>query len=245
MWRSMVLLSMAVILWGQSTMAEAEPLQVLYIEYPPYYYTSADGTPRGLVVDIARKVFAMAGVECAYEYAPSKRVLSAMREGQPVASLGWFKTAEREEFARFSLPVYVNLPLHAAVLRQHSSQFLGYSTLHDLLASGRFVVGRIDGHSYGDAVDLILDAYPRQSVFVAADQERLLTMLEAERFDFLLLAPEEVAMQAKAVGLSTDDLVLLPLRDIPAGNARHIMYSKSVDPEIIRKIDQVLLSQAH
>ena len=37
--------------------------------------------------------------------------------------------------------------------------------------------------------------------------------------------------------------MLRAMNDIPQGNLRHIMYSKAVDQDLIRRIDQAILTE--
>ena len=215
-------------------------LDVLYIEYPPYYSTDSRGQPRGFLVDRAERIFRQAGITPRYQSRPSKRVLEALRNGDPACSLGWFKTPERETFARFTLPIHTNHPLEALARASDAPRFQGLSTLAAIVASGRFIPGRIAGHSEGAAVDRILAPLNNRTVFVTGEQARLLPMLLAGRFDFSLAAPEEAGHLMAVHGLSPDSFLVLPLADIPQGNTRHIMCSKSVDPDLIRRLNEAI-----
>ena len=39
----------------------AEPLDIHYFEYPPYYHQLETGQASGIIVDLARKIFAAPG----------------------------------------------------------------------------------------------------------------------------------------------------------------------------------------
>jgi len=221
----------------------AEPLHVLYFEYPPYYHALPDGRATGLIVELARKVFATADVETQFDFVPAKRILHDIQSGQPVASLGWFKTPEREEFARFSLPLYINRPVGVFFLREKEEKFRPYETLEALMKSGGFVIGRVQALSDGQQLDALLARYPDKIVQVAADSVRLVRMLKTGRFDFILIPPEEMDVLLREAQAAPEDFMLRSMRDIPQGNARHIMYSRSVDETLIRKIDAAIITE--
>ncbi len=225
------------------SLAFAEPLNVLYFEYPPYYHAHPDGQPTGLIVELARKVFATAGVEAQFDFVPAKRILHDIESDQPVASLGWFKTPEREAFARFSLPIYINRPVGVFFLRENEEKFRPYETLEALMESGVFLIGRVQALSDGEQLDALLDRYPDKIVQVAADSVRLVKMLETGRFDFILIPPEEMDVLLQEAQVAPEDFMLRSMRDIPQGNARHIMYSMSVDETVIRKIDAAIITE--
>lgn len=221
----------------------AESLKVLYFEYPPYYHQLPDGQPAGLIVDLAKRIFARAGVGTQFEYIPPKRIVHSIQTGQPVASLGWFKTPEREAFAQFSLPVYINKPVELMFLRKNEERFRLYETLEALVGSQQFLVGRVSGFSDGPYIDGLMARFPGQVVDVPRDSVRLMAMLRAGRIDYALFPPEEVGALLTATGVSSSELMLKAMRDIPAGNTRFIMYSKTVSQDLVRRIDDAIVAE--
>lgn len=221
----------------------AEILDIHYFEYPPYYHQLETGQASGIIVDLARKIFAAAGVEPRFSFMPAKRILYEIESDRPAASLGWFKTPEREEFALFSLPIYVNRPVGVFFLKENEEKFRPYSTLEGLLQSGKFFFGRVQGLSEGPQLDGMLAKYEDKTVQVAADSIRLLKMLESKRFDFILMPPEEVDVLLEAAQTPKDRFMLRAMSDIPQGTLRYIMYSKAVPADLIRRIDQAILTE--
>lgn len=230
-------------LFGGHRPAIAETLDIHYFEYPPYYHQLEDGQAAGIIVDLARRVCAAAQVEPKFSFMPAKRIIFEIRDGRPAASLGWFKTPEREEFALFSLPIYVNQPAEVFFLRKDEEKFRPYDTLEGLLQSGHFLFGRVRGFSEGKDLDGMLSKYGDRTVQVAADSIRLLDMLECGRFDFTLMAPEEVDVLLATAGAPREKFMLKAMNDIPQGNLRYIIYSKTVSPDLVRRIDQAILAE--
>ena len=225
------------------TTGHSAKLDVKYIEYPPYYATTPDGNINGIIVDIVRKVFKRAGVHCTYTSLPSKRIIIEMEKGAEVASLGWFRTAEREKFAKFSLPIYLNKPVGVLMLRDEAHRFSTYNSFKDLMSSGIFKIGRIDGHSDGEYLDSILLNYQGKTVWLAADEVRLIKMLKSKRFDLILIPPEEMEVLVHSAGYYMNDFALQFMNDIPNGNARYIMYAKSIDDGLIKQIDKAIVEE--
>jgi len=221
----------------------AEPLDIFYFEYPPYYHQLENQEASGIIVDLARRIFAAAQVEPAFSFVPAKRILHELQSDRPAASLGWFKTPEREQYAFFSLPIYVNRPVGVFFLRENESRFRPYSTLEGMLQSGQFVLGRVQGFSEGAQLDAMLEKYKGKTLQVAADSVRLLKMLESKRFDFMLVAPEEADTLLEAAQASKKNFMLRAMSDIPQGNLRYIMYSRAVPQDLIRRIDQAILTE--
>jgi polar amino acid transport system substrate-binding protein len=240
--RLLVLLG-GLILFACPQAGNAEPLDIFYFEYPPYYHQLENQEASGLIVDLARRVFAAAQVEPTFSFVPAKRILHELQSGRPAASLGWFKTPEREEFAFFSLPIYVNRPVGVFFLRENEEKFRPFSTLEGVLSSGQFVLGRVQGFSEGPQLDAMLEKYKDKTVQVAADSVRLLGMIEARRCDFMLVAPEEADVLLEAAQAPKEKFMLQAMSDIPHGNLRYIMYSKAVPQALIRSIDEAILTE--
>lgn len=232
----------ALLLFMRPQAGITDSLDVYYFEYPPYYHKLEDGKASGIIVDLARQVFAAAQVEPQFSFMPAKRILHEIQSGRPAASLGWFKTPEREQFALYSQPIYANRPVGVFFLRENEEKFRPYVTLEGLLQSGRFIFGRVQGFSEGALLDVMLGRHMDKTIQVATDSVRLLKMLESRRFDFMLIAPEEVDVLLDAAGAPRENFMLKSMNDIPQGNLRYIIYSKSVPADMIRRIDQAILT---
>lgn len=111
----------------------AEQITVGYIELPPYYYTNDQQKPEGILLHLTKKIMERAGCKCKYMSMPSKRILHTIKKGGLFASIGWFKTPDREEYANFSLPIYENKPILVLLRRENREQFSKYKTLEELL----------------------------------------------------------------------------------------------------------------
>ena len=128
-------------------------------------------------------------------------------------------------------------------LRENEQRFRPYDTLEGLLQSGSFFFGRVQGFSEGALLDRMISKYQDKTVQVAADSIRLLKMVESRRCDFMLIPPEEVDVLMDAAQVPKEKFMLKAMSDIPQGNSRHIIYSKSVDEALIRKVDQAILTE--
>lgn len=89
----------------------------------------------------------------------------------------------------------------------------------------------------------MISKYQDKTVQVAADSIRLLKMVESRRCDFMLIPPEEVDVLMDAAQVPKEKFMLKAMSDIPRGNLRHIIYSKTVPTDLIRRIDQAILTE--
>lgn len=154
----MVLVLLAVLMLPASAGAEEgrlplRSIKVYYLEFPPYYFTYENRSPGGFLLEKARRVFLRAGIEPEFESRPAKRILQQMDSQSPCASIGWFITPEREEYAVFSQGIYQNQPLQVVYNKEDEVLFEDKKTLSALLEDKTLVLGSLDGYSYGKSVD--------------------------------------------------------------------------------------------
>jgi len=231
---------------------QARQATVIYFERPPYYYTH-QGQPGGFLLAIARNAFEAAGLEVGYESAPPKRIMARMREGGQLCSVGWFRTPEREAFALFSAPIYRGQPLVLVVAWRSQQRLAGLTTLAEVFATPGLTWGVPGGYAYGTVVDELRARLEPRVVDAPVALDQMLPMLTAGRFDYLLLAPEELPLLDPHAAVGEDrerpaqgqesaerhgDFLVLPLADLPDGPARHIMCSPDVGPAFMERLDQ-------
>jgi polar amino acid transport system substrate-binding protein len=218
----------------------AQPLRLAFIERPPFY-TNRDGVPAGFLLEAASKVFAAAGVPVVLVPSTTEQILEDIqRIDGHTCSPGWYKTMEREAFARFSIPLYRNSPLVALALRSNASRFLPRKSLQALAADKNLRLGIIEGYSYGEALDRQIRAFMPQRVEVAADQRLMLQMLRKNAFDYLLVAPEEIENLMRDAGVPPEDFLIHALTDAPVGDPGHIMCSRDVDLSAIDLLNDAI-----
>lgn len=220
--------------------ARENRLTVLYMERPPYYATH-DGKPAGFLLEQALAAFHEAGLEVTTKVLPVKRILQIVRDGQEqVATVGWFKNAERTQWARFSTVLYRDQPL-LALHKADAGQGLGdEAALRSLLQDKELVLGVLDGFSYGERVDAMIAEHAVNRFVLSGDQVQLIRMLGAGRIDYILVAPEEVSYLLGQARYREVEFGFTLLNDVPEGNRRYIMYSRAVPSSVIRRVDEAI-----
>jgi len=229
-----------------ATQASAAPRELVILAFHrPPYYTFDHGVPGGILVDAVRRVLDAANIPYHITEMPPKRIV-ALFEQDPMShacSPGWYRTREREQFARFSAPIYRNQP-PAAVLRADVAHQSGRARgLTGLLATGLRLVLR-DGFSYGPALDEAL-ARSRAPIYRStADNAALLEMLASGRYDMTLMEQEEATELLRRSPRLLQALQLVPLagQDALPGQpqTRHLMCGRGVDEATMRRIDDAI-----
>lgn len=216
------------------------PLKVYYLEFPPYYYTNSDFKPDGFLLKQADTIFRQAGIEPEYESLPAKRILQEMRTLRSAASIGWFKTPQRERFASFSIGLYQNKPLQVMFLKANELLFHNKETLAELLKDDSLTLGLVEGYSYGHEVDGLIEKEAPQTQLVVGGYPQLVRLLAAGQFTYIVVAPEEVDMLIGKNRLAPELLECKKLKDMPAGNVRHLIFSKGVPDDIVNRVNRAV-----
>ncbi|HET7774131.1 MAG TPA: transporter substrate-binding domain-containing protein [Burkholderiaceae bacterium] len=226
--------------WPASSFAAKEPLRLSFPEKPPLYFTNSNGAPRGRLIDALRQRGLAAGVTMSFEQRPPKRILAEIEANQTaLCSLGWFKTPERERFAKFSRPVYRDRGM-VLVATQPAASFGNATSLAQVLASGTWRLGAVSGISYGADLDRLLEQHSRSVVRPTATSEQLLRMVLAGRFALALVTEEELSWFLEQEPGDTR-LQRVQLSDLPRqGSQRHIMCSRKTPDAVMRQLDALI-----
>jgi len=211
-----------------------------YFERPPFYATTGDGTVSGLVATPAAQAFARAGIRVAWELTPASRILSIIKDNSGAdCSPGWYQTAEREAYARFTLPIYHDRP-PVALARADFAVTDGI-TARDLLASPRTSLLIKQNFSHGAYLDALIAAMKPQNIqVVTTEVPAMIKMVHLNRANLIITTEEEVDTLVKQAGLGIGDFQLLKFPDVPDGERRHIMCSRRVPDDLIRKLNEVI-----
>lgn len=244
--RSLVVMVLCLLFSASASWAaEQETLnriKVFYLEFPPYYYTNSNQEPAGFLLKKTEEIFRRAGIEATYESGVAKYVLQDMRALAATASIGWFKTPEREVFAKFSQPIYQNKPMQVLYLKKNDALFDSKETVAQLMADKSLTLGVVAGYSFGSKVDNLIKKHAPATKLVTGGYPHLMRMLVEEQFSYMLVAPEEIASLVKMNYLVEGVFKARQMADIPAGNRRYLIFSKSVPGAVIRRVNKAIES---
>ncbi len=233
-----------IVLFAGIGSAAADPIQILVHERVPYYVISGPTTVGGLVGKPAAVALADSGVDFEWRKTSANAQLNIIKADKDrVCAVGWFKTAKREAFAKFTRPIYQGKPL-VVVARSDNARVLGHQTFGDLLGDRDVKMGSKLGYSYGAYIDAKIAALASRVVTTSQNKDGMIRMLLGRRFDYLLATAEESSLVIEGVGSAAQDLVTVTMSDAPPGNKRYILCSKSVEDVVIDKINAAIESQA-
>ncbi|GAB6112074.1 substrate-binding periplasmic protein [Desulfomicrobium salsuginis] len=220
--------------------ANATDLHVVYLERPPYYWTE-NGQPRGFLLGLTRQILDRAGIPASFSQHPPNRIMEELRtDSGPTCSIGWFKTPERETFATFSLPIYRDQPLVLLTTTDKAHLFSRHTTLRDVLADRSLIMAQVASFSYGEAVDRMQKEILVRSLTVSSSQKVLPKLILQGRAAYMLVAPEEVPTLLRLAEVDAGRFTTLTMQDIPAGNLRYLIFTKSVPDSTLQRINAAI-----
>ena len=221
--------------------AAADDMLTLYFhERAPYSARDADGKVHGITADIATAAMAKAGIPYHWEELPSARQIEVIRRNErPACGLGWFKRPEREFFAKFSAPIYRDLPT-IVVARADDTRFTGKPTIDALFADKSLTLLTKTGYSYGAVIDAKIIAEGPNARADSSDNQIMLGMVSKARVDYMMMAEEEARDLLSHPDFSQAGLTIYHLANPPPGEYRYLLCSKSVSDGLLARINRAI-----
>lgn len=216
-----------------------EPITLHYHERPPFFETTATGV-HGLYADPVNRVFTQAGIPFRWQLTPAQRQLEILQENRAAeCAVGWFKNSQREQFARYSLPIYQDKPL-LALARSDNHLITSGRSLRSVLADPKLVLLRKEGYSYGSYLDEQIARLKPKQIATKAENVSVLHMIYTGRADYFFLPEEEADPLIAISGLSKTAFKPVRFSDMPDGNSRHILFNKRVAPQVIEAVNAMI-----
>ena len=218
----------------------AAPVTLHYSERAPYQYTATDGRAAGLLIRLTAKVFDKAGIAVQWRSQPYNRSLMIIQANTGNdCSIGWFKTAEREAFAQFTLPIYRDRP-QVGLARADFPVVAGISA-EELLTDPATRLLLKQSFVYGAYLDALIARRPVDSIQrVSVEVPSMLMMLRARRADVLILSIEEVEFYAMQPDFPMQDFQVISLTDVPQGELRYLMCSQQLSPAVMQRVNRAI-----
>jgi hypothetical protein len=215
-------------------------IAVLYHERPPYYVTGPLGI-YGLCVDPVKKAFSKADINADWVKMPAARQMEMLRSNAPdICAIDWFKMPEREKFAVYSQAIYQDTSM-IALARADNLHLISGHPLARTLKNRDVTFLRKDGYSYGRYIDdMILEHAPRQEI-TTAENIGMLKIIHDGLADYFFISEEEAAELIRTSGLLSETFQFIRFPDVPEGNKRYLLFSKSTDKRIVDRVDAAII----
>lgn len=214
-------------------------LKVGWDPWEPYQYEDADGSVRGMDVDIVRDLAKGAGCGVTFTRGNWKDLLGGVKAGTVDILMAATPTDDRQAYAAFS-PSY-RRETFVVLTRVADASSLGAMDLPALVKAGKRI-GLTDGYYYGDAVTSIVQADTTRSAFVLAPVVELnYNRLVAGEIDALIDDPNVAAAVLRRKGLT--EKVVRNTTDINSGDVSFMFSRKSVPEATVWKFNSALVAR--
>lgn len=233
----------AALLWPLLTVAQAPaepPVTLHYVVRPPYMMVQGEGLV-GLTGGPSYQAFKLAQVPVRIEETPFARQLRSLKEntGQD-CMIGMFWKAEREEFGRYSRPVYQDQPQLVLAAAGNQHRFKGHATIEDLFNDHSLRLLVKLAYSYGAPLDALIERLQPKRRATPDENLQMVRQVKLGMADYMLMAPEEAAVAIEAAGFKPADFVQLRYANMPPGEQRHLLCSKNVPVEVMQRLDAAI-----
>ena len=219
----------------------ADEMTVLWFERRPLYFMR-NGRPDGGLLELTDRVLRRSGMRPVYIQMPHRRVLRTLRDAghENLVGVGWYRTAEREVWLRYSRPIARETAMGILVRRDDRERFLAFASFADLLASPALTPGKIDGYSYGAEVDELFKERTAE-VMRANKDAQLFALLAANRCDYMLAPEPTLTELVRDAGMRPEDFAFVHYADMPQGARRYLVFSRETSQETVDRVDAAIL----
>ncbi len=223
--------------WSPSTNAagaNAQQVEFIYIERPPYTYKANDNL-QGILVEITRASLSSA----TFSYRESVvtnwlDILNMLKIEKTMCTVGAYKTKERMKVYKYS-DALLEESNYMVIANKRVAEALGHTvSLKDLYTSG-FIFGYQKGFSYGDTIDnffVFSDIKKVELSFILLEQgehkeRHIFTLVDRGQIDYFFMNKLEFYWNNRLQKSNKNNLVPLTLSPNVATNARHLMCHKA------------------
>jgi polar amino acid transport system substrate-binding protein len=213
-------------------------LSVGWDEWPPYI-TREGGAFRGLEYDLLTATADAAGCTLVMKQVPWARALLMLRAGGLDLLYGAGYSAERAEFAKFSVPY--RQERFVLVTRGEAGDGPASVSLTDWIGTGSVErtrkLGVFRGNVYGETVHDILARNASTVTLIEVNQnEQMIEMLGAGRLDGFLLEDGVARMELRSAKFPMRRLAI----DEQAGDPLHYMFARGVADAVVQRFNAAI-----
>jgi polar amino acid transport system substrate-binding protein len=225
--------------------APSEPQVTLhYIQRPPYMMVQGDGLV-GLTGGPSYQAFKQANVPVQIAETPFARQLRAVKDNTGLdCMIGMFWKAEREEFGRYSKPLYQDQPQLVLATAAQQQRFKGHAAIDDLFRDRSLRLLVKQAYSYGTPLDTLIEQLQPNRRSTVDENLLMVRQIKLGMADYMLMAPEEAAVAIEAAGFQPADFQQIRYKNMPPGEQRHLFCSKSVPVDVMQRLDAAIKKMA-
>ncbi len=238
----------------KTTKQSPETITWLHAYFPPVTIPSGPDSGSGFYDKITETIIDnLPQYKHSFVEANVPRIIHEIRNEKRGCCASLYKTAEREKYTTFSIPVVIVLPNGIIIRKEDQSLFSPYMTddeklkLTELLEDENLMLGVAKGRKYSGGIDEILAANPNASNILERTGndvfKGLLDMLLKDRIEYILGFPVEAQYLAQKVGRG-EDILFYPVAETEVEfTVGHVgCPDNEWGRTIIKEVDKILLN---
>ena len=199
-----------------------------------------EGKAFGHVGERAYKVLANSGINFTVELSNPRRILATLKDEAPnTCTFGFFKTAKRQKFVRYSEPFIQDIPQGILIKKENLLLFRNHRSFVDVLTDKNIVLGNVRGVSMGYDTDLLIEKHDPMTIF-GDDLVAIIRMLDAERFHYTLTDEIKADAAFEKFGMNPKVFTVVHFPDMPPGSKRYFLCSKTTSPSIVKRLNKTI-----
>jgi len=221
-------------------LACSEPaLKLQIVELPPYMIVNSPTNVAGLVVDPTVAALKKAGIPFEWQVIPAARQLLRLKNNtERVCSVGWYKTSERELFAKFSHPVLKDSPFVGFANKNFNVK--DGVTIGEILSDSKTTVLIKMGFVNGDYLDNKFKTMKARSELSTGDMPLIFKMVEAGRAQITFAPLQEIQYYQDIGVVEKERFNIITFSEMPSGFNRYLMCSQMVEDDLINRFNAAL-----
>jgi polar amino acid transport system substrate-binding protein len=234
----LLLVALAFLLAFAPGLANACELRVGWDEWPPYF-THKEGQFHGLEYDRLKSTADAAGCKLDWWQIPWARALSMLRAGELDLLYGAGYSAERAEFAKFSISYREER--FVLVAGSGAGEKTDSISLNDWIqaeGAGRHprAIGVFRGNVYGEQIERIVRNNENVTLVELSENDQMIGMLEAGRLDGYIIEDYVAELQLQKASSSVRRYVI---KEQPA-DPLHYMFSLHVADDVVERFNNAI-----
>ena len=221
--------------------SESPELTVYYFERLPFFGTQ-NGQPAGLLIDISKRIFDIAGIHYTFVQMPVRRLFDQLKDPRNACTVGALKTSDRASVYTYSDDfIYQDMPFMAIINANRRRVISEEPTVREILQS-TLRLGVIEGYAYGEWLDTNLLKYApnAQKINIGDDTTKMHRMITNGRFDYMFAVAEEAHYVIDNHPEYAPMLTTVKIADAPTGNKRYLLCSKGIDDVLMQRINSAI-----
>lgn len=204
-----------------------EEIELLFDDRTPYSEPQLNVASSEVAIRAAHALN-YAGIPMHWRKLPSQHQLLAIKTNhQRQCGIDWYKTAEREKFARYSAPLRQDSP-YVAVTRNHDPRFPTIVTLTQLQDS-KLLLAASTNLSFGKELDRLIRDQHLQVIESRGGDSELVSMVISGHADYALVLKEDIIGIISSLGSRARELETHSVSGFPEPDWVYLMCSKRVD----------------